>query len=124
MRHLFKVATCTALLFTTVTATRTSAQDIKRDHSWDEIRSENRSVVFGRFVGQFNGSDFKDIRLKVLDIENDRTQTLDVVEGLGIIEELLPPVAMRCSESRRSISLPREPPSISPSTGRSSSAIW
>ena len=90
MRHLFKVATCAALLFIAVTATRTSAQDLKRDRSWDEIRSENRSVVFGRFVGQFNGSDFQDIRLKVLDIENNKTRSLDVVEGLGIIEELLP----------------------------------
>ena len=91
MQHLFRMATCSALLFTAVTAARTSAQDLKRDRSWDEIRSENRSVVFGRFVGQFSGPDFKNVRVKVLDIENDRTRFLDVVEGLGLIEELLPP---------------------------------
>ncbi|HLE20264.1 MAG TPA: tetratricopeptide repeat protein [Vicinamibacteria bacterium] len=80
-----------ALVLAAAVTGRASAQDLKDDKSWDKVSSENRSVVLGRFEGQFGGTDFKEIRLKVLDIHNDKTLFLDVVEGLGFIEELLPP---------------------------------
>ena len=91
MVYTFRLAVCVLLLLATTGADRASAQDLKKDKSWEKVVSEKKSVVLGRFEGQFLGSEFKDIRIRVLDIYNDRTYFLDVVEGLGFIEELLPP---------------------------------
>ena len=87
-------ATCAAgaaLLLTVGLATQASPEDLDRDLSWDNIRSQNRSVVIGRFAGQFSGPDYRHIRIRVIDLDTDEDMRLDVVDGLGFIEELLPP---------------------------------
>jgi tetratricopeptide (TPR) repeat protein len=80
-----------ALLLAAGLAVQASAEDLDRDLSWDNIRSQNRSVVIGRFAGQFSGPDYRHIRIRVIDLDSDEDIRLDVVDGLGFIEELLPP---------------------------------
>jgi tetratricopeptide (TPR) repeat protein len=84
-------AASAALLLTAGLAVQASAEDLDSDLSWDNIRSQNRSVVIGRFAGQFSSPDYRHIRIRVVDLDTDEDIRLDVAEGLGFIEELLPP---------------------------------
>ena len=91
MPNLAKVAiTCLALI--AMAAARPAlSQDLKGDRSWNKLVSKGRSVVIGRFEGQFSGPQFKDRRIKLLEVGTDKSQYLDVSDGLGYIEEVIPP---------------------------------
>ncbi len=91
MPTLTKLAITCGAFIVTAAAWPALAQDLKGDRSWDEVVSKKRSVVLGRFDGQFSGPQFKGRRIKVLEIGTEKSQFLDVGEGLGYIEEFLPP---------------------------------
>ena len=84
------VMTCGALI-AMATAWPALAQDLKRDRSWDDVASKKRSVVLGRFEGQFSGPQFKGRRIKLIEVGTEKSQYLDITDGLGYIEELIPP---------------------------------
>lgn len=59
--------------------------------SWNEIVSQGQSLVFGRFVGKFESTDFRSRRVRLRDVNTGGEQTLEVGEGLGYISETIPP---------------------------------
>ncbi len=91
MPTLAKVAITSGAFIVMAAAWPALAQDLKGDRSWDDVVSKKRSVVLGRFDGQFSGPQFKKRRIKLLEVGSDKSQFLDVADGLGYIEEFLPP---------------------------------
>lgn len=91
MRHPLRLASLLVTLLATMAATRSTAEELERGVSWGKIHSQNRSVIIGRFDGQFSGPDYSRVRIKVMDVDRDRSYSLEVLEGLGFIEEVLPP---------------------------------
>ena len=89
MPTLTKLAITCGAFIVTAAAWPALAQDLKGDRSWDEVVSKKRSVVLGRFDGQFSGPQFKGRRIKVLEIRTEKSQFLDV-GNCQIIPKLLP----------------------------------
>lgn len=61
------------------------------DITWKDINSKKKSLVFGRFIGKFETTDFRDRRVRMQHSETGKQHELRVDDGLGLIAELVPP---------------------------------
>lgn len=68
------------------------AADKLGDHeAWDELASNQESLVFGRFIGRFDSSQFRSRRILLREVNTGEKEQLTVGDGLGIIVETIPP---------------------------------
>lgn len=58
--------------------------------TWERIRAEGKSLVFGRLEGRFDGAEYRGRRLRVREQATGREHELDVEPGLGYFEAILP----------------------------------
>ena len=75
-----------------------------RKSVWPEVQRDGKSLVIGRFIGKFESPDFRSRRIVLRHRDTGRNETLAVDDGLGLINELVPPASMTWRRSRRSIS--------------------
>lgn len=62
-----------------------------RSSVWPEVQRDGKSLVIGRFVGKFESPDFRSRRIVLRHRDTGRNETLAVDDGLGLINELVPP---------------------------------
>ena len=61
------------------------------DESWNDIASDEKSLVFGRFVGKFNNRHFRSRKVRLREITTGDVETLEIDDGLGHIAETIRP---------------------------------
>jgi tetratricopeptide (TPR) repeat protein len=59
--------------------------------SWSEVVADGESLVFGRFVGKFESTEFSSRKVRVRDTATGQERTLSVDDGIGYIAETVPP---------------------------------
>ncbi|MGH9318500.1 MAG: tetratricopeptide repeat protein [Vicinamibacteria bacterium] len=59
--------------------------------SWSDLVSEGKSLVFGRFVGKFESSEFSSRRVRLRNEGTGKEELLEVDDGIGYIAETIPP---------------------------------
>jgi len=62
-----------------------------RKSVWPEVQRDGKSLVIGRFVGKFESPDFRSRQIVLRHRDTGRNETLSVDDGLGLINELVPP---------------------------------
>jgi len=78
-------------LFVAVSSARAGAGDgLDRDATWDELRSEGRSFVFGRIQGRFDGIEYRGRKIRVKNTATGKEHLIRVEKGLGFFEAALP----------------------------------
>jgi len=58
---------------------------------WNEVAGDGQSLVFGRFLGKFESTEFRSRRIRLREVATGQNENLDIDEGLGFIAEKLPP---------------------------------
>jgi tetratricopeptide (TPR) repeat protein len=59
--------------------------------SWKDVVDSGESLVFGRFVGKFESSEFSSRRVRLRDSASGKEILLSVDDGVGYIAETIPP---------------------------------
>ena len=66
------------------------ADDLDHDATWYELTNEQRSFVFGRLQGRFDGTDYRSRKIRVRNEDTGKEYKIDVGRGLGYFEAALP----------------------------------
>ena len=61
------------------------------DDSWNDIASDEKSLVFGRFVGKFNSRHFRSRKVRLREVTTGKVEVLEIGDTLGHIAETIPP---------------------------------
>lgn len=61
------------------------------DDSWADIASDEKSLVFGRFVGKFNSRYFRSRKVHLREVTTGKVEDLKIGDALGHIAETIPP---------------------------------
>ena len=83
--------TAVGCLFLQISLLSVQADTPGRNESWQNILADGKSLVFGRFVGKFESPEFRSRRIRLINEDTGDEKILSVDEGLGYIEELIPP---------------------------------
>jgi tetratricopeptide (TPR) repeat protein len=67
------------------------ADDLDGDMNWSQVTAKGNSLVFGRLEGRFDGADFRDRSLEFRRLDDGKKYDIEVGEGLGYFEAVLPP---------------------------------
>lgn len=68
-----------------------TAETLDDGDAWRDIAGDGKSLVFGRFVGKFESTQFRSRRIRLREINTGDTEELEVGDGLGLISEKIPP---------------------------------
>ncbi len=74
-----------------VSSSPVGADTPDRDEVWQKVIADGKSLVFGRFIGKFESPEFRSRRIRLVNEDTGDETFLSVDEGLGYIEELIPP---------------------------------
>jgi tetratricopeptide (TPR) repeat protein len=86
------VSSCILFLLTaTCVAVPAIADDLDGDMNWSQVTAKGNSLVFGRLEGRFDGADFRDRSLEIRRLDDGKKYDVEVGEGLGYFEAILPP---------------------------------
>lgn len=66
------------------------ADDLDHDATWSELTNDERSFVFGRIQGRFDGTDYRGRKIRVKNEETGKEYAINVGSGLGYFEAALP----------------------------------
>ena len=66
------------------------ADDLDHDATWSELTNDERSFVFGRIQGRFDGSDYHGRKIRVRNEDTGKEYKIDFGSGLGYFEAALP----------------------------------
>ena len=69
---------------------RALANELKKDATWNDIRDDGRSLVFGRIKGRFDGAQYRGRKLRVRNKQDGKEHEIRVDQGLGFFEAVLP----------------------------------
>ena len=61
------------------------------DDSWNDIASNEKSLVFGRFVGKFGSRYFRSRKVRLREVTTGEVEVLEIGDALGHIAETIPP---------------------------------
>ena len=75
----------------TLTSSLSGADTPDNDDSWADIASDDKSLVFGRFVGQFNSRYFRSRKVRLREVATGKVEVLEIGDALGHIAETIPP---------------------------------
>ena len=78
------------LLAVTLTSTLSGADTLDDDDSWNDIASDEKSLVFGRFVGKFNSRYFRSRKVRLREVTTGEVEVLKIGDALGHIAETIP----------------------------------
>jgi tetratricopeptide (TPR) repeat protein len=67
-----------------------SADDLEPGTTWDAVRREASSVVFGRLEGRFDGTEYRGRKIRVRERTSGAELAISVEQGLGYFEAVLP----------------------------------
>ncbi len=62
-----------------------------KNDDWSDLSGDGKSLVFGRFLGKFESTEFRSRQIRLKEIATGKTHTLEVDEGLGFIAERIDP---------------------------------
>jgi tetratricopeptide (TPR) repeat protein len=66
------------------------AGEIEPDTTWQSLRNQGRSLIFGRLTGSFDGPEYRDKEIRVRDKETGQEHRIPVEPGLGDFAATLP----------------------------------
>ena len=72
-------------------ATLSGADTPDDDDSWNDIASDEKSLVFGRFVGKFGSRYFRSRKVRLREVTTGEVEVLEIGDALGHIAETIPP---------------------------------
>ena len=61
------------------------------DDSWNDIASDEKSLVFGRFVGKFGSRFYRSRKVRLREVTTGEVEVLEIGKALGHIAETIPP---------------------------------
>lgn len=67
------------------------ADNLDENASWGDVASDGESLVFGRFLGKFESTEFRSRNVRIRDVESGQELSLKVDDALGHIAETIPP---------------------------------
>jgi tetratricopeptide (TPR) repeat protein len=67
-----------------------AADDLEPGTTWDAVRQEESSIVFGRLEGRFDGTEYRGRKIRVRERDAGTEHAIDVDQGLGYFEAVLP----------------------------------
>lgn len=67
------------------------ADSLDDDDRWRDIAEDGKSLVFGRFVGKFESTQFRSRQILLREMNTGETEELEIGDGLGLIAEKIPP---------------------------------
>ena len=65
--------------------------DLPKNATWSDIVGDGESVVFGRFVGKFESTEFRSRRIRLQNVDSNDVEFLSIDDGLGFIAETVKP---------------------------------
>ena len=71
-------------------ATALGADDLDHDVTWSELTDDERSFVFGRIEGRFDGPDYRRRKIRVKNDATGKEYAINSGQGLGYFEAALP----------------------------------
>lgn len=77
--------------FSLLSSLPVSADTPDSDTSWNDVVSDGDSIIFGRFTGKFESSQFTSKRVRLRELTTGKVRFLEVDDGLGYIAEKVPP---------------------------------
>ena len=72
-------------------STLSGADTLDNDDSWADIASDEKSLVFGRFVGKFSSRYFRSRKVRLREVTTGEVEVLEIGAALGHIAETIPP---------------------------------
>jgi tetratricopeptide (TPR) repeat protein len=90
MRKLMAIRSVSAVVLTVAFALPGGADELKEDMSWRDVTTKGASVIFGRLEGRFDGPEFHDRKIELQRAENGKEISIQVDEGLGYFEAIIP----------------------------------
>ena len=79
------------LVLAFLVSTLSSADTLDNDDSWADIASDEKSLVFGRFVGKFKSRYFRSRKVRLREVTTGEVVVLKIGDALGHIAETIPP---------------------------------
>ena len=67
------------------------ADTLDNDDSWADIASDEKSLVFGRFVGKFTSRYFRSRKVRLREVTTGEVEVLEIGDASGHIAETIPP---------------------------------
>ena len=80
-----------AFLVSALSSTSSGADTLDNDDSWADIASDEKSLVFGRFVGKFESRYFRSRKVRFREVTTGEVEVLEIGDALGHIAETIPP---------------------------------
>ena len=80
-----------AMFAASLTPGLSGADTPDNDDSWADIASDDKSLVFGRFVGKFNSRYFRSRKVRLREVVTGKVEVLEIGDALGHIAETIPP---------------------------------
>ncbi|GMR22249.1 MAG: hypothetical protein BMS9Abin37_0585 [Acidobacteriota bacterium] len=91
MRGLWSEKLIGVLVLVILVSTLSGADTLDNDDSWADIASDEKSLVFGKFVGKFNSSYFRSRKVRLREVTTGKVEVLEIGDALGYIAETIPP---------------------------------